>query len=59
MIKCSTCGGGHIAGSCKCEQYKQAIQVQQYRETNSEDVEQVAKFGEAGEGRMRSNLVTC
>lgn len=29
-----TCGGGHIAGSRECEQYKQAERVQQYRELN-------------------------
>ena len=63
MLKCGSCGGGHIAGSRECEQYKHVMRVQQYREMNkgttyAEALKKVTKCGEAEEGEG-SPPVTC
>ncbi len=58
-FKCGSCGAGQMAGSRKCEQYKQAVKVQQYRKVNkgasyAKAVKQVVKCGEVEE--MRRNV---
>lgn len=58
VVKCGSCGGGHVAGNRECEQYKQAMRVQQFRETNkgvsyTEAVKKVATCGEVSDIRRR------
>lgn len=56
VLKCGTCGGPHIAGSRECGYFKQAVKVQDYRETNkdlsyADVVKHLKKCEEVGEMR--------
>ncbi|XDV13832.1 hypothetical protein PO909_002158 [Leuciscus waleckii] len=58
VVKCGSCGGGHIAGNRECEQYKQAMRVQQFRETNkgvsyAEAVKKIATCSKVSDSRRR------
>lgn len=58
VVKCGSCGGGHIAGNRECEQYKQAMRVQQFRETNkgvsyAEAVKKIETCGKVSDSRRR------